>query len=79
MRKLGKGQTVVFCIPPEIRVKILQKVHKDEDDSISWLMFCTGQSPRLGLTFSAAYRCGRCKVVVLVTRSTSGTSPKMET
>ncbi|KAI6451532.1 hypothetical protein MCOR17_009703 [Pyricularia oryzae] len=34
MRKLGKGQTVVFCIPPEIRVKILQKVHKDEDDSI---------------------------------------------
>ncbi|KAI6562299.1 hypothetical protein MCOR09_007842 [Pyricularia oryzae] len=38
MRKLGKGQTVVFCIPPEIRVKILQKVHKDEDDSISWLI-----------------------------------------
>ncbi|KAI6538929.1 hypothetical protein MCOR05_004791 [Pyricularia oryzae] len=34
----GKGQTVVFCIPPEIRVKILQKVHKDEDDSISWLI-----------------------------------------
>ncbi|KAI6642331.1 hypothetical protein MCOR08_000648 [Pyricularia oryzae] len=34
MRKLGKGQTVVFCIPPEIKVKILQKVHKDEDESI---------------------------------------------
>ncbi|TLD10121.1 hypothetical protein PgNI_06587 [Pyricularia grisea] len=34
MRKLGKGQTVVFCIPPEIKVKILQRVHKDEEDRI---------------------------------------------
>ncbi|TLD03366.1 uncharacterized protein PgNI_12244 [Pyricularia grisea] len=34
MRKLGKGQTVVFCIPAEIKVKILKKVHKDEEDSI---------------------------------------------
>ncbi|KAI6590068.1 hypothetical protein MCOR06_005207 [Pyricularia oryzae] len=48
MRKLGKGQTVVFCIPPEIRVKILQKVHKDEDDSISCIPLWAVQGRRFG-------------------------------
>ncbi|OQN95283.1 hypothetical protein B0A48_18754 [Cryoendolithus antarcticus] len=35
MRKLGKGQSVVFCIPQEIQVKILQRVSKTQGMDIN--------------------------------------------
>lgn len=34
MRKLGKGQSVVFCVPEEIKVKILARTFKPDDASI---------------------------------------------
>lgn len=34
MRKLGKGQSVVFCVPEEIKTKILQCTSKQRDDKI---------------------------------------------
>lgn len=34
MRKLGKGQSVVFCLPQEIRMKILGVTQKSENDKI---------------------------------------------
>lgn len=34
MRQLGKGQSVVFCMPDEIRVKIRQYLSKETDDAI---------------------------------------------
>jgi hypothetical protein len=32
MRKLGKGQSVVFCVPEEIETKILEHISKDAQD-----------------------------------------------
>ncbi|KAI9370544.1 hypothetical protein BJX61DRAFT_544525 [Aspergillus egyptiacus] len=34
MRKLGKGQSVVFCISPEIKTRILSVVERPGDDNI---------------------------------------------
>jgi hypothetical protein len=40
MRKLGKGQSVVFCVPPEIQTKILARTAEsreiDVSDILSW-------------------------------------------
>ena len=42
MRKLGKGQSVVFCVPEEIKTKILERTSKRDDatielaDVLSW-------------------------------------------
>lgn len=40
MRKLGQGQSVVFCVPPEIKTKILARTSKpgniDVSDVLSW-------------------------------------------
>jgi hypothetical protein len=42
MRKLGKGQSVVFCVPEEIKTKILERTGKRDDvtievaDVLSW-------------------------------------------
>ena len=47
MRKLGKGQSVVFCVPEEIKTKILQHTSKRDDatievaDVLSWAIFET--------------------------------------
>ncbi|TVY36417.1 hypothetical protein LSUB1_G007938, partial [Lachnellula subtilissima] len=34
MRKLGKGQSVVFCVPEEIKTKILERTSKPNDANI---------------------------------------------
>ncbi|TVY25882.1 hypothetical protein LHYA1_G005662 [Lachnellula hyalina] len=34
MRKLGKGQSVVFCVPEEIKTKILERTSKPDDADI---------------------------------------------
>jgi len=34
MRKLGKGQSVVFCVPEEIKTKILARTFKPDNASI---------------------------------------------
>ena len=42
MRKLGKGQSFVFCVPEQIRLKIIEFTRKNENtvlevaDVISW-------------------------------------------
>lgn len=42
MRKLGKGQSVVFCVPTEIKTKILERTSRPDDaalgvaDVLSW-------------------------------------------
>ena len=35
MRKLGQGQSVVFCVPSEIKTKILARAKKDDDVKIT--------------------------------------------
>lgn len=35
MRQLGKGQSILFCIPPEIQSKILQRRGPDRDSAIT--------------------------------------------
>ncbi|KAF2019066.1 hypothetical protein BU24DRAFT_439393 [Aaosphaeria arxii CBS 175.79] len=35
MRKLGKGQSVAYCVPEEIRIKILEKLDKAQESQIS--------------------------------------------
>jgi hypothetical protein len=34
MRKLGKGQSLVFCVPDEIRVKIIECTRKPQDSTL---------------------------------------------
>ncbi|KAM3066455.1 hypothetical protein ACMFMG_012041 [Clarireedia jacksonii] len=55
MRKLGKGQSVVFCVPEEIKTKIMERTSKRDDsmieviDVLSWAISetCTDLKRRL--------------------------------
>lgn len=54
MRKLGKGQSVVFCVPPEIEAKINDMMPVDSPDSIGvhhilrWAIHNTGEELKRG-------------------------------